>query len=518
MNELSVTERDSILGLLRLGWSIRRVSRETGHRHETIRGYGLEAGILQPRRAPAKPHTPPKVPTDPPRDAEPKSDGKKAAVRVSRSRCREHAEFIEKAIAAGRNATAIYQDLVQHHGYDGSYDAVKRFARTLRSDEPKVSCRFETEPGQEGQVDYGEGALTRDPRTGKYRKPRLFVMTLGMSRHSFLWTVWRSSQRVWSELHEDAFSDFGGAPKTVRLDNLREGVIDPDVYDPVLNGVYAAMLAHYGVIAVPCRPYAPDLKGKVESAVGYVQRTALKGLRFESIEEQNAHLQCWNQRWAATRIHGTTKRQVREMFEQERPALLALPPTRFEYYRILERRVHGDAHIEVDGAYYSAPPRYVGTGVIVHAGHLWLRIIEPRSKQCVREHAVTKRGHRRTEQSDLPKQTPPQVLRLVASVGAAGPSCKAFALAMEAERGALALRPLFGLADLIRRHGSERIDRACALALSIGSTRLRFLRKALTVDEAPPSLLDNHELIERINTYDQHFNTLVQQGVPHDDQ
>ena len=163
-------------------------------------------------------------------------------------------------------------------------------------------------------------------------------MTLSASRHAFRKVVARSSQQTWCELHEEAFAYFGGAVKTIRLDNLREGVIDPDLYDPELNGLYATMLAHYGVIAIPCRPYARDPKGKVESAVGYTQRTALKGRRFESLDEQNIALMRWNERWAFTRIPGTTKRQVREMFEEERPALLPLPLTRFEYYRIVERR------------------------------------------------------------------------------------------------------------------------------------------------------------------------------------
>jgi transposase len=510
MNELSVTDRETILGLLRLGWSIRRVARETGRRHETIRRYGQDAGILQPRAAPAKPHTRPKVPTD-----LESASAAMAAPTVSRSSVREHAAYIEAELTKGRNAVAIYQDLVEHHAYDGSYDAVKRYARHVRPSDPKVSCRFETEPGWEAQVDYGEGAPTRDPRTGKYRKPRLFVMTLSASRHAFRKVVARSSQQTWCELHEEAFAYFGGAVKTIRLDNLREGVIDPDLYDPELNGLYATMLAHYGVIAIPCRPYAPDLKGKVESAVGYTQRTALKGRRFESLDEQNIALMRWNERWAFTRIHGTTKRQVREMFEEERPALLPLPLTRFEYYRIVERRVHGDAHIEVDGAYYSAPPRYVGTSVIVHVGRLWLRILDSRSKQCVREHVTTQRGRRRTVDSDLPKQTPPQVHRIVAHVGAAGPSARAFAQAMEAERGALALRSLFGLADLIKRYGFERVDRVCALAMSAGTLRLRFLRKALAINTTP-SLLDEHNVIESINTYGKHF-AILAQGVPLDD-
>jgi transposase len=541
MNELSVSEQETILSLLRLGWSIRRVARETGRRHETIRRYGQQAGVLPPAVALSKPHTPAKVPTDPlakPHTAgtemltDPVADAALVAieeptsrpaqnvaivVKRDRSSCREYAAFIEAELAKGRNATAIYQDLVEHHGYAGSYDAVKRFARRSRPSESKISCRFETAPGEEMQTDYGEGAPTRHPRTGKYRKPRLFVLTLGFSRHRFLKAVWNSSAQIWCELHEAGFAYFGGVTEIIRLDNLREGVIDPDIYDPELNGLYAAMLSHYNIVAAPCRPYAPDLKGKVESAVGHTQRTALKGRTFESIEEHNAFLQRWNERWAFTRIHGTTKRQVRDMFEEERSALTALPGTRFEYYQIVERRVHGDAHIEVGGAYYSVPPRYVGTIVVVHVGTLWLRIIDSRSKLCVREHVAIERGRRRTVESDVPKQTPPQVFRLVAHVGGAGPSCRAFAGALEADRGALALRPLFGLIDLIKRYGAQPVDRACALAMSAGSLRLRFIRKALTINALQPTLIDQHDLIESIDTYRKHFAVLAK-GAASDDQ
>src|SRR5450631_4163640 len=82
----------------------------------------------------------------------------------SRSSCEGHRPFITAEVAKGRNGMAIFQDLVEHHGYEGSYDAVKRFVRSLVSSTPKISCRFETLPGQEAQVDFGEGAPTRDAR------------------------------------------------------------------------------------------------------------------------------------------------------------------------------------------------------------------------------------------------------------------------------------------------------------------------------------------------------------------
>lgn len=515
-----MAERETILGLLRLGWSARRIERETGHRRETVARYGREAGLLLP---PSRAEPPaPAGASKPASDGEVATDLAAASVSANtsgasiatRSACEPHRDFIEAAVAAGRNAVAIYQDLVEHHGYDGAYNAVKRFVRKLRPHESKVSCRFETAPGQEGQVDYGEGALTRDPRTGKYRRPRLFVMSLGASRHAFRATVWNSSTQTWCDLHEAAFAYFGGTPKTMRLDNLLEGIIKPDVYDPEVNALYAAMLSHYGVVALPCRPYAPDLKGKVESAVGYTQMTALKGRRFESIEEQNAFLMRWNERWAATRIHGTTKRQVREMFEEERAALQPLPPTRFEHYRILERRAHFDGHVEVNGTYYSVPARYAGLRVVVHAGQLWLRILDPASQQCVREHTIAQRGTRRTVDEDRPKQTPAHIDTLVVRATKLGTACGAFARAVASENRLNADRTLFGLFDLVRRYDQEVVERACYFAVESGVFRLRLLRAYLAQHAVAAKLNNDHQIVPQVNTYATHFATLVQGESP----
>ena len=506
MNRLSMDEQQSIIGLLRLGWKQRRIARETGFHRATIRRIACEAAT-----EPAKCTTPAKVATDPkPATGLEVPTGS----RRSRSVCEPYRSFIEAEAAKGRNAVAIYQDLVEHHGYEGAYNAVKRFVGKLRPAEPKVSCRFETDPGQESQVDYGEGALTRHPQTGKYRRPRLFVMKLSNSRRAFRRVVWESSSEIWSKLHEDAFAKFGGAPHTIRLDNLKEGVLRPDIYDPQLNPLYAKMLEHYGVVALPCRPYAPDLKGKVESEIGYTQETALKERRFETIEEQNAYLDHWDERWAMTRIHGTTKRQVRAMFEEEKPFLQALPLARFEYYRICERTVHFDGHIEVDGAYYSAPPRYAGRKVPVHVGRLWLRILDRETHECVREHTIALyKGQRRTHDADRPKQTPIKVEQLAARISGAGSGCRAFVNKLVEDRGATALRALYGMLDLLRRYDAAAVDCACAFAVSSGISSFKFLRTYLSHHATPLKLKNEHRIIPEITTYADHFATLTQ-GAP----
>jgi len=159
--------------------------------------------------------------------------------------------------------------------------------------------------------------MVRDPQTGKYRRTRLFVLTLGYSRKAIRLLTFRSSSRIWAELHERAFRRLAGSTRVVVLDNLREGVLVPDIYDPTLNPLYRDVLAHYGVVALPCRIQYPDRKGKVERGVGHTKNTPLKGKRFESLEEAQAYLDHWETSCADTRIHGTTKRQVSAMFAEE---------------------------------------------------------------------------------------------------------------------------------------------------------------------------------------------------------
>ena len=144
------------------------------------------------------------------------------------------------------------------------------------------------------------------------------------------------------------------------LDNLAEGVLTPDIYDPALNPLYRDVLAHYGVVALPCRVGDPDRKGKVEAGVGHAQKTPLRACASRRSRPRRRTWIAGRTRWADTRIHGTTKRQVAVMFAEERPALGPLPLEPFRYYRFGERTVHLNGCVEVEGAYYGAPPGWLG--------------------------------------------------------------------------------------------------------------------------------------------------------------
>ena len=166
------------------------------------------------------------------------------------------------------------------------------------------------------------------------------------------------------------------------------------------------MLAHYGVVALPCQVRDPDRKGKVEAGVAHAQKTPLKGVRFESLEEAQAHLDRWETRWADTRIHGTTKRQVAAMFAEEKPSLLPLPVEPFRYYQYGDRVVHLDGCVEVEAAYYGLPPGWIGRTVKVQWDTLHVRILDPETHQLLREHVGQKRGGYRVRPEDNPKKTP----------------------------------------------------------------------------------------------------------------
>jgi transposase len=261
-------------------------------------------------------------------------DAYQRSPRLSASSCEPYRELVTRWRQDGRTAMSIWQELVEKHGFTARYAAVQRFVRGLHdAGSPEARVVIETRPGEEAQVDYGDGPMVRDVATGKYRRVRLFLLTLAHSRKAVRLLTEKSSTEIWARLHEQSFRRLGGAPATVVLDNLREGVVKPDVYDPLLNPLYRDVLAHYGVVALPCRVRDPDRKGKVESGIHHTQR-ALRGLRFESLAAAQAWLDHWDERWADTRIHGTTKRQVAAMFADERPHLRALPVEPFRYYAL----------------------------------------------------------------------------------------------------------------------------------------------------------------------------------------
>jgi hypothetical protein len=314
-NVLSKQKREQVIALGRLGWPLRRIEQATGVRRETAGDYLRSAGVLVRSPGTWGPMSLSKAATlvttgfDSPKpvnnskaatsvttgfDSPKPVNNSKAATSVttgfsgstptdnskpaneviagflpgatlldqygkrSSGASEAYREMIELELSRGRNATGIFQDLVDGHGFTGGYQSVKRMVRKLRgAASPEARVIIETKLGEECQVDYGTGPMVRDPDSGKYRRTRLFVLTLGCSRKCVRLLAFRSSTRVWAELHEKAFRRLGGSTRVVVLDNLREGVLSPDIWDPGLNPLYRDVLAHYGVTALPCNVRDP---------------------------------------------------------------------------------------------------------------------------------------------------------------------------------------------------------------------------------------------------------------------
>jgi hypothetical protein len=288
----------------------------------------------------------------------------------------------------------------------------------------------------------------------------------------------------------------------VVLDNLREGVLSPDIYDPAVNPLYQDVLHHYGAVALPCRIADPDRKGKVENSIGHTQKTPLKGLRFESLDQAQSYLDHWEERWADTRIHGTTKRQVAAMFAEERPALLPLPVEPFRYYQYGERTVHLDGCVEVEAAYYGAPPGWIGRHVQVQWDELHVRLLNPQTGELLREHLRQERGRHRIKDEDRPKKTPSGTVALLGRADKAGSQIGALCRAMHGEQGETAVRRIQGVLSLAKKYGIASVDDACAAALEVGVSNYRFVRRYLERNpQLPLSLRQVDPLIRQLTLY-----------------
>jgi transposase len=419
------------------------------------------------------------------------------------SNCELYREFIQASLGRGRNATAIYQDLVTDYGFTHSYQSVKRFVTKLQPPELKPArAVIITAPGEEAQVDYGTGPWVRDQQSGKYRRTRLFVMTLGYSRKCVRLLTFRSSSRIWAELHETAFRRLGGSVRVVVLDNLREGVLKADIHDPTLNPLYRDVLAHYGAVALPCRVKDPDRKGKVEAGVGHAQRTPLKGQRFESLAAAQAYLDRWETNWADTRIHGTTKRQVAAMFAEERPHLLSLPLEPFRFYEYGQRVVNLDGCVEVAAAYYSAPPGWIGRRVPVQWDGLNVRLLHPQTGQLLREHLRQKRGWHRIQEEDRSPRTPPSTRQLLDRASRAGVNIGLLCQAIYQRQGQMGVRRILGVLSLAKRFGPVRVEAACTEALALGVREYHFVKRYLERQpELPLTLQQVDPLIRELQQY-----------------
>jgi transposase len=317
------------------GEGTRQIARELAVDRKTVRRW-LRLGGWQPRQGGARPRA-----LDP------------------------YLPFIERrGPEVSWNGVVLYRELVSL-GFSGGYQQVQRLLKPRRDRRhwaEVATVRFETAPGEQAQVDYGQLQVW----IGEQRETvHLFVFTLGYSRRLFTRGYHNERLATLLDGHERAFRHFGGVTLSCLYDNPRTLVLGRREHKVLWHPLFEDFARYYGFTPRACQPYRARTKGKVESGVKYVKRNALAGRRFTSWEELNAWLERWSAAVADQRIHGTTHERPSERFAGEQLTPLgARPPYRYERVRL--RHVANDALVAIGAARYSVPVAYVGLIVSVH--------------------------------------------------------------------------------------------------------------------------------------------------------
>jgi transposase len=332
-----------------LGWGTRRIAAEIGCNRETVQRY-LAAGGWAPWRAPTRP-----------------------------SVLAEHTDWISERLRRHcGNADVVRQELASELGVVTSLRTVERSVSHLRRElaaEALATVRFETPPGRQLQIDFGQRRIAIE---GDHGKVCLFVATLGYSRRIYAAAFRHERQSAWLEGIEGAFRHFGGLPVELLLDNARALVKyhDAATREVEFNERLHAFTRYWDVRPVACAPYRARTKGKDERGVGYVKHNAIAGRSFASWGALEAHLAWWMREVADTRVHGTTGKAPIVRFErEEQQALRPLngrPP--FRQLRELSRKVQNDACVDVDTNHYSVPWKLIGAEVTVQVSGSQIRI------------------------------------------------------------------------------------------------------------------------------------------------
>ena len=464
-NSVPMTTREAIKALLRRGYSKRKIARELGIHRNTVDHYA--DGAWEPDGAKCT------ISTAGAGGGDAAAGGPKCTIattgparagdgvqRGRPSECQGYGAMIEEKLGVGLTALRIWRDLVEEHGFGHSYQSVKRFVARLKAAAPERVWRMECEPGEEAQVDYGTLWLRIG---GKKRKVQVLRMVLSHSRKGYTEAMLRQDTESFIRGLENGFRKFGGVPRILVIDNLKGGVHKADFFDPEFNPKFAAFCRHYQVTVLPTRPRTPEHKGKVESAVGYVKRSALKEREFAALPAVNTHLRNWESQVADKRIHGTTRKQVGAHFEAiDKPALGPLPPTLFPSFTEGRRTVHRDSFVEFERAYYEVPVEYIGRQVWVRGDGRLVHLFNLRMEQ-IAVHARLEPG-RFTKVlgcGGVPNSVQASLQHWQERAARVGPQTGLWAEGLVARRKQAALRVLMGLIrQLVPRHGRTAVERA----------------------------------------------------------
>lgn len=406
------------------------------------------------------------------------------------SKAAEYRATIAKLLEEKVKVTAIY-DRLRERGYSGSYGSVLRMARKIEPKEEEAYTRNERKPGEEAQIDFGYVGKMRDEK-GQIRKTWAFVMVLSWSRYAYMEFVFDQKVGTWLRCHRNAFAFFGGVPRCLVIDNLKSGITQAIWDDPQVQMAYRECAEHYGFLILPCRPATPQHKGKVEGGVSYVQGRFMGGRGVMEIVQANRAVRAWCQEEAGMRIHGTTKKQPRERFEQvEKVQLKELPNTPYDMAVWKRVKLHRDCHVVFEGAYYSAPYRYVGNILWVCAGTSQVRLFTEKYELIATHERAREPGERHTHPNHYPAEKLPGWGRTretcLAQASEFGAAVQEVVRQLLADPVLERVHQAGKLLRLSEKYGSARLEAACQRALDHGDPAYKTVKGILirNLDQEP---------------------------------
>lgn len=396
-----------------------------------------------------------------------------------------HRAAIGEMLKSNTVAT-VHQRLRDEAGLAVSATSFRRYVWSQfpeAADPGKVTVmRPEVPAGEEAQVDYGFLGSWADPVSGAVRRVWAFVMVMACSRHMFVRPVLRMDQAGWVTAHLEAFAFFGGVARRLVSDNLKTGVIKPDLYDPKLNRAYAEMAEHYGVLIDPARALKPKDKPRVEREMPYVRDSMWRGRTWAGIGDMQTGAIRWCTQVAGVRSHrsleGASPISVFEAVEA--PALGGLPAERFELASWSSPKVGPDCHVKVGRALYSVPWRHIGVRVDARETDRVVEVFV--GTALVKTHPRIEKG-RQTDWDDYPPEkvaffmrTPVWCRHKATELGIHVGVVVADLLTDGALHHLRAAQGIIGLAD---KHGAGRLDLACARAIEVGDPTYRTIKGIL---------------------------------------
>jgi len=412
-----------------------------------------------------------------------------------------HRERIKGWLGAVTVAT-IHQRLRDDHGLGVSESSLRRFIwANFDEDTARAAVRVlrDTPPaGEEAQVDYGLLGRWFDPAAERMRRVWGFVIVLTCSRLIFLRPVLSMDQASWVEAHVLAMEFFGGSPRRIVPDNLKTGVIKPDLYDPLINKAFGEFASHYGCLVDPARSAKPRDKATVERHVPYARDSFFAGRsdEFASLAAMQDDALRWCRRVANQRQCRPLQRVAPQIVfdAEEKAALLPLPRNPFELARWCRPKVNPDIHIKVGKALYSVPWVHIGKTVDAREG---VRTVEVYLEgKLIKTHVRIERG-KQTDNADYPPEkiaffmrTPAWCRRRAAELGV---SVAEVVLAIMEVNALYRLRQAQGVVHLADKYDAERLDAACRRALAVGDPSYKTVKGILAAgtehdgDERPES-------------------------------